>query len=260
MRWRKSWSVISTPVSKLVEKSVQSNRETTEELKKSMESLREELRQRDERIAELVEENREIRAENEEMRIRIESLEESNHKLCDSNEQLGEFCAQQLDRQEQYSRRLSLRFNGLKLNDGESTDEAVIKVTEKVGVNITKTDISRSHVVGRSGTDKPQQIIAQFVSYRTRKAIISERRKLKSVKNYEKVYINEDLTAIRLQLLKTSQKIVREKNLHAAWSYDGNIWVSVKENGNKLLIRTEADLKDLSSNTPAARYSPRPSD
>ena len=56
--------------------------------------------------------------------------------------------------------RLSLN---TKEEDVENTDEIVVNVAKKLGVDIECSDISRSHRVGRPGS-KPRPILVKFVS------------------------------------------------------------------------------------------------
>ena len=107
-----------------------------------------------------------------------------------------------VDELEQYDRRNSLRLSlNTKEEDAENTDEIVMNVAKKLGVDIECNDISRSHRVGRSGS-KPRPILVKFVSYRMREKLYSNRKKMA-----KKTYISEDLTRYRQGLFyKARQK------------------------------------------------------
>ena len=76
-----------------------------------------------------------------------------------------------VDELEQYDRRNSLRLSlNTKEEDAENTDEIVMNVAKKLGVDIECSDISRSHRVGRPGS-KPRPILVKFVSYRMREKL-----------------------------------------------------------------------------------------
>ena len=79
----------------------------------------------------------------------------------------------ELDKQQQYSRRASLRIvNDWREERGEDTDEKVVEMARtQLNLNIDKSDIDRSHRVGKPHPrGKPRPIIVKFVSYRTKKA------------------------------------------------------------------------------------------
>ena len=70
-----------------------------------------------------------------------------------------------LDRQEQYSRKDSVRIYGIpEAEDERETNDIVVKLAKDIGVNITTADLSVSHRLGRRGRwGKPRTIIAKFV-------------------------------------------------------------------------------------------------
>lgn len=172
--------------------------------------------------------------------------------------------------QEQYSRRNCLRIFGVSEKKGENTDEIVCELaTKKLGVSLKIGDIDRSHRVGPRKPEQPNEpeqlngpvgpqreattlsgketktrhrpIIVKFASYRARRAVISQRRKLKQLK----MGIEEDLT-------RTNQEILLKTRNHnkfvAAWSSDGRIIALMKATGGntiKKLIKSLDDLKYL---------------
>jgi uncharacterized coiled-coil protein SlyX len=86
-----------------------------------------------------------------------------------------------VENQEQYSRRTSLRFHNFKVPVDQrgklihpvDTDDLVLQVCNtKLGLDIIKTDIGRSHVIGKVNKGK-SQVIVRFLSYRTRNSVYS---------------------------------------------------------------------------------------
>ena len=68
----------------------------------------------------------------------------------------------ELDRQEQYSRKDSVRIYGIPdpEDERENTNDIVVKLAKDIGVNITTADLSVSHRLGRRGRGgKPRTII-----------------------------------------------------------------------------------------------------
>lgn len=161
-------------------------------------------------VAALQGEIRQMRVENNEMKSKIVTLETK------------------ADAAEQYSRRNCLRVAGVPEPTGgqtENTDEYVIKLTHDLGINVELNDIERSHRIGRPrALGRPRDIIVKFASYRVRRKVYGVRTQTK-VKGFMGVYINEDLTRQRSQLLRKARKMVKNKNLMSSWSSDGTILI-----------------------------------
>ena len=162
--------------------------------------LREELRQRDQKISEL--EKQVTTLEN-----RVVSLED------------------ELDNQEQYSRRNNLRIwsDSLEENAAENTDQIVLNHANKLGVVIAASDIDRSHRVGRRTPGKPRPIIVKMSSYRARCDLYSARKRVKDV------FISEDLTKARTQLLYAARKAKADGYIKQTWTTDGKVKVRLQD-------------------------------
>lgn len=61
-----------------------------------------------------------------------------------------------------------------------------------------------------------------------------------------KIYINEALTKPRAQLYYEVRKLVNNRELDSAWTYDGKIIVKTHKN-RKITIETEEDFRKLQS-------------
>ena len=90
-----------------------------------------------------------------------------------------------LDRQEQYSRRNCLLIHGLPESKNENTDELVIDaIKEKMGEEIEKNEIDRSHRIGvPKNIGKSRPIIIKFVRYNTRCKIFKNKKKTEREKH-----------------------------------------------------------------------------
>lgn len=139
-----------------------------------------------------------------------------------------------IDDLEQYQRRQCLRIFGCTEEEGENTDDIVLKVAEKVGANIEIGDIDRSHRVGRQQvTGRPRAIIVKFVSYRKRSEVFRSKRNLKGTG----ITIREDLTRARHQLLREA---ITKHGVNNVWTQDGV--VIIKEGNAKRRLRSLSEL------------------
>ena len=130
---------------------------------------------------------------------------------------------------EQYSRRNSVRISGYLESFGESTDDIVLSIVRDLHVEIIKSDIDRSHRVskptpqrpGRSSTQdkpRPRVILVKFAKYNARQQLYEMRKDLRNSENetMKKLFVNEDLTKKRSQLLYDARCLFRVEKLTAA--------------------------------------------
>ena len=174
----------------------------------------------------------------------------------------------QIEDIEQYGRRNSLRIriSGIQETASENVKEKVselINDTLQVTPKVMDQHIDRVHRVGKRGTGKTRAILVKFCCYGTRDLVIRSRGKLKNV-NYgskqdensasdvsgtkERIYINEDLTKYRADLLFRAREFKREKKIEDCWSWDGKILIKNKVS-KVILIRTVEDLEKEASKT-----------
>ena len=145
-------------------------------------------------------------------------IEELNETASKMNERIEEL-ENNIDRQEQYSRRNCLLIHGIAENKEENTDQQAIDfINENLEMKIDEIDIDRSHRIGRydKTKKKPRPIIVKFVRYNVRGGVFREKRKLKGTGKT----ITKSLTTKRIGQLND----VRETfGFHNVWSYDGKI-------------------------------------
>ena len=106
---------------------------------------------------------------------RVAKLERDNNALRD-----------ELDSQEQYSRRNCLLLHGVAETDADTTAAALDIIERNLNVKLPRNAIDRSHRLGRatgiSGGGKPRPIILKFVSYQDRSAVFARKKNLKGTK------------------------------------------------------------------------------
>ena len=154
-----------------------------------------------------------------------------------------------LNTQEQYSRRNCLRIFGVPEADDENTDAIVCRIANNnLGVDLRPNDIDRSHRIRRrspliSGPSKPRAIIVKLTSYKHRRRLIINRKKLKG----SGLSICEDLTDSNRSLLHDAFLDSKKQNskIVSAWSQDGRIIVAVTTTNGKTMRRQIHDKTDL---------------
>ena len=132
--------------------------------------------------------------------------------------------------------------HGVEEKEGpEDTDDVVLNIFKNdLDVPIDIKDINRSHRLGRRYVDagqKKRPIIVSFTSYRNRKVVFDNKKKLRG----KKTVITESLSKERYALLRKCKDTYGPKN---CWSYDGRIYCVPFEGGNKFCVTNEDDLAE----------------
>lgn len=152
------------------------------------------------------------------LKERIDELEASNAVLESHVVHLSKLH----ENQEQYSRRLCLRIDGIEFPPNstnepvESVLEKVKEVFDKLEVDVPDAVIDRAHRIGPKSTDKNgkprQQVIVRLTTWRHRTAIYRAKKKAPSVK------IRLNLTKPKLDLLVRGVYILKDYNGHYAFA------------------------------------------
>ena len=151
----------------------------------------------------------------------VKSLKEENQLL-----------KQQLENQEQYSRRNCLLIHGVPPNTETSTDDTAKQFFEEaLGLDIAENDIDRSHRLGRANGP----IIIKFTRHNTKNWIYQNKKKLKGTK----YLITESLTATRKNCLNQLKKLRDEKVVTAYWTLDGEIfYIKTSDTTKKIHLKS----------------------
>ena len=187
------------------------------------------------RMTALETENKTLKEQINKLTVKVQELETHKRET--------EQC---IDTAEQYSRRYCLRISGIPESHDECTYDVVLNIARAIDVDLSLSAIDISHRVRlrrpqtTSNTmTRPSDIIAKFLSYRSRAAFFKDKSFLKMTEAYKRVYINEDLTRFRVDLLRSARLLVRNKSLMSAWSFDGRIFVKCPDGSRHLIHSTE---------------------
>ena len=125
----------------------------------------------------------------------------------------------QLDRQEQYSRRNCILIHGVTETHGENTDGISLRtINEHLELELREKELDRTHRIGnpKSGNKRPRPIIVKFARYNIRRKVFVNKKMLKNTG----ISITERLTKHRMEFLK---KEFDEFGFNNVWTIDGRI-------------------------------------
>lgn len=106
---------------------------------------------------------------------------EKNKVIDNLNLQLDEL-QKRVNQQEDYSRRMNIRFTGIeKQSSGETWEETARIITKMVEekLQVPQVKLERAHRIGPATLSCPRTVIARFTKYSDRDAVIRNARKLK---------------------------------------------------------------------------------
>ena len=179
----------------------------------------------------------------------VKSLTDENKSLKDQNASLQSqvlAIGRDSEELEQYTRRNSVRITGIPEAAGESTDALVLDLSKEMKSDITTSDIDRSHRVGPVKDNQSRPIIVKFATYNARRRFFGSRKSLKENPGRRQVFVNEDLTRARNNLLYQARRLTKASKLAGAWSTDGNIFIKTHA-GSRIRITNDRDLQPFST-------------
>ena len=118
---------------------------------------------------------------------------------------------------------------------------------KKLGVRLSINDIGRSHPIGEV-KDGKISIIVRFLSYRQRQKVFSSKRKLKG--DEDKMFIAENLTKHRYDLLKRLNVLRKNGTIFSFWTHDGSVLVKKTEQSRTVTVKNKEDVHKLADNSP----------
>ena len=154
-------------------------------------------------------------------------LQQENMRLCGVVNKLE----LKIDDLEQRSRNSCLLFHGLQENEGENTNDVAIKfMKDKLGVDIERGEIQRSHRVGpkvdrretRSSKPRCRPIIVRYTNFDTRLNILKKKKSLRG----SNTLITENLTSYRYDLFKKAEAKYGKKQV---WTYEGRVMTKLND-------------------------------
>ena len=134
----------------------------------------------------------------------------------------------------------------------------VIKLSQLLNEPVRGEDIDITHKI-YSGKSKPRNIIVKFISHKKKTALYKKRTALKNVKISQlfphcpaatalaskRMYIDENLTPFRRNLMKEANQMRRDGTLSSVWSMDGKMFVETSPDGVAHRIHCQEDLDNL---------------
>lgn len=162
---------------------------------------------------------------------RILNLEENNIKMSST-----------LDQYEQYTRKNSIRINGISEQRSENILEVVSNLLlEKLNISISPYCIDNCHrVINKKYSDSahkksryPPPVIVKFTSHMVKEKVFNNKKLFKG----SGISVAEDLTAARYKLYRAAAQKFGVKHV---WTRNGNVFA--EDHGKRLSIKVAEDI------------------
>ncbi|XP_031334060.1 uncharacterized protein LOC116164073 [Photinus pyralis] len=196
--------------------------------------------------------NQSINSCHEKLDANIEELNKINNRLDSYAESLVTLknesndlrqrltsCTNEMDKLEQYTRRNSLEIHGIPFIKGEDPYLLIQKVASALSIEISKNSIDICHRLplrSSEATQKPPAIICKFVNRYLKEDILGKRKVMRNLSTTDigfttadTIYINENLTTHRRQLLYKARQLQKELHFKFLWTKNGNIFARKDE-------------------------------
>ena len=224
-----------------------------EELQMSLQFTQAEVDDMKKENQNLKEKMRSLNVKNSEFERKVDVLENNLRTSIEQGNNLEKKLKDAItmhDNLEQYSRKFNLEIHGIPEQESENAEEIVLDLAKSLHVNLEPEDIDIAHRM-KKGNLRPRPIVVRFTNYYSRNRLYRNRTKLRKVnvgrfiEGADRVYINENLTALRSELFKK----VRDRNDHRnwrIWTLDGTIFVKTDPTSSSAIqIKCAADLAKL---------------
>ena len=121
-----------------------------------------------------------------------------------------------IDRQEQYSRKNSIRIKGIAEEARENIDsKTLLALKNEIDVEVNPDEIEIVHHVSCAYDGNPRSILEQFLSHKTKEKVMKRKKQAQQVK------IAEGLASGIKMILNEVSKYRRLLNLDSVWMIDG---------------------------------------
>jgi len=196
----------------------------------------------------------------DEQLLTIQSLTSAVDNLKEENTMLKNELQEvklQVNETDQYSRRSTLKIQGVPESPGENVSTKVIQVGQSLGITIQPDKIDACHRLGKKiSAERPRGIIVKFINRGDQENFIKQR-KLRPMLNATDVFkdippsmnnaifVNESLTPYNRKLYLEARIFKRENNYKYVWVKAGKIFLKKTDNSERHLIRSPEDILKL---------------
>ncbi len=180
---------------------------------------------------------------------KLAALSEENEELTQKNDDLYEdlrYQTVQLAELNQYGRRPNVEICNIPESIPQNElENHVIDILAEVGIkNIKPFNIVGVHRIGKKFNSKPRNVIVRFLNKKTAFALLKKKKNLKSTK-FKNYYVIENLCPFNKKIFNKLYKLKKEDEIRSVWSYNGQVYVQLEEDGERIQVQHLDEIPDL---------------
>ena len=199
-----------------------------------------------------------------ELAVRDEKIEALQKQLDEKVSEIDDLNVQ-IDEIEQYSRKYCINIKGVPETQREDPIEIVMNIADGIGVSLQATDIDVAHRIGRLDRSargpRTRDLCVKFRSYQKRQEMWQSRKALRSRPQpggmvtrarrtsqgdrVPDIFMYENLTRHRQQVMFVARELKRARKLWAVWSDGGVMKVKKTQASNTVIVKTAADVQKI---------------
>ena len=199
----------------------------------------------------------EIKTLREDLSLQVKELNSAVELLKKQNtekDRVIEALTTQVNSLDQYGRNKNIEIANIEEKRGEDIEEIVLKLAEKLDVELAAHEIEGAHRLPTRNADKVSPIIVQFASRKKRDQFLDKKKTVissnlltggTSVVGQRKIYINENLAPFYKELFWNTKQRAKDAAFKFVWIKRGRIFVKKNETEPVIHIRAFADLTKI---------------
>ena len=144
----------------------------------------------------------------------------------------------------QYGRRESIEIANVPESIPQhKLEEYVVKFLNVINVKVQHYDIVAVHRLGKK-SHKPRNVIVRFLNRKHAFSALKNKRLIVSKKlvEYKNLFIFENLCPYNKKIFDKLYKMKKVKQIHGVWSYNGNVFMQISNNGEQYHIQHLSDI------------------
>ena len=145
----------------------------------------------------------------------------------------------------QYGRRESIEIANIPETIPQNKlEEYVVKFLNIINVKVHHYDIVAVHRLGKKMRNKPRNVIVRFLNRKHAFAALKNKRLIvsKNLLEYKNLYLSENLCPYNKQIFNKLYKLKKLNQIHGVWSYNGNVFMQIRQNGEQVHIQHISDI------------------
>ena len=184
---------------------------------------------------------------NEIVTVNNQMLEKIRSLQVDSNKIYDELYDQKVELAElnQYGRRENIELCGIPESvKQEHLEKHVLEVAKSMGVNVPSKGIHILHRIGKPSNSRPRNVIVRFHDRKTAFSMLKNKKKLNSGR-FKKYFVTENLCPYNKRIFSKLYRLKKNNEIHSLWTYNGNVFVKIKENDERQQVYHLYDIDNL---------------